>query len=84
MRVYVIGAVAAVVVVIGFVVDTWELESPISLPDVPGWFGPLALVVCLVETFRRDRARFRHLVLTLMAVAVMFGAGLALVAAATL
>jgi len=80
------ATVAAVAIVVGFVVDTWELESPVSLslPDPPGWVSAFGLVLFLVVTFRRDRDSFKHVVLTGAAVSVFFAAGLALVAAASL
>ena len=47
--------------------------------------GPRLLTgVVLVVTFKRDRDSFKHVVLTGAALAVLFAAGLALVAAATL
>jgi len=84
LRLYAMAAVAAVAIVVGFVVDTWELESPVSLPDVPGWVRAFSLVLFLVVTFKRDRDSSKHVVLTGAALAVLFAAGLALVAAATL
>ena len=83
-RLYVFAAIAAGAVVIGFVVDTWGLESPVSIPELPAWLTPLALVWFLTKTWRRDRRAFRQIVLTGAATALAFGAGLAMVAAATL
>lgn len=83
-RLSVVAAIAVVAVVIGFVADTWGLESPVSLPELPWWLSPLTLLVLLGRTWRRDRPAFRQIALTGTAVAVLFGAGLAMVAAATL
>ena len=84
MRLCVVATLVGVTIVVGFAIDTWKLESPVSLPAVPGWLGPLALVVFVLQTFKRDRRSFKHLLLTAFAVAVAFASGLGLVALAAL